>query len=426
MVQTSLHAQISAANHYNLSIATSRASNGVTSSISHPHQVLGTLASNFEGNNHNNNQTSSHAQHYGSSSLNNGISTNIYSSSNHLQNQHHLTYNRNRQLSAAAVASLNSHFTHSHFISNNIQQNSHHQLSLSSNSSSMSPTSSSSSPSASISPPSLTLSNSNIGTVGFHQSGNSNQFHSSTNHVTDNSHHSSSQQQQQQNTSRYKTELCRPFEENGTCKYGEKCQFAHGLSELRTLTRHPKYKTEFCRTFHTTGFCPYGPRCHFIHNSKTPPTQAQLGLNSYAKIPFGHQTSHSASPSTSPISSTSSATTTNGSLSSADSSVSSSSPPSSSRLMDISGANYPYRSLGMSNIGSNAPDSFVTSKDGNVNGSRKAGDGDNSHLSNCAGDSQRLFWLHSHMNEGSRWPPAMCASELIGSNNARRTWQMQA
>ncbi|KAI1284933.1 mRNA decay activator protein ZFP36L1 [Halotydeus destructor] len=80
-----------------------------------------------------------------------------------------------------------------------------------------------------------------------------------------------SQQLQQQQTacasSRYKTEMCRPFEENGVCKYGEKCQFAHGYHELRNLHRHPKYKTELCRTFHTTGFCPYGPRCHFIHNN---------------------------------------------------------------------------------------------------------------------------------------------------------------
>ncbi|KAF2363098.1 Zinc finger CCCH-type [Trinorchestia longiramus] len=82
------------------------------------------------------------------------------------------------------------------------------------------------------------------------------------------------QQQQQQdnrpgsNSSRYKTELCRPFEENGFCKYGDKCQFAHGGVELRTLNRHPKYKTELCRTFHTIGICPYGPRCHFIHNAE--------------------------------------------------------------------------------------------------------------------------------------------------------------
>lgn len=73
-------------------------------------------------------------------------------------------------------------------------------------------------------------------------------------------------QTRNQNSSRYKTELCRPFEENGTCKYGDKCQFAHGIHELRVLSRHPKYKTELCRTFHTVGFCPYGPRCHFIHN----------------------------------------------------------------------------------------------------------------------------------------------------------------
>lgn len=65
---------------------------------------------------------------------------------------------------------------------------------------------------------------------------------------------------------RYKTELCRPFEESGTCRYGHKCQFAHGSRELRTLSRHPKYKTEPCRTFHSSGFCPYGTRCHFIHN----------------------------------------------------------------------------------------------------------------------------------------------------------------
>uniref|UniRef100_A0A8C9RJX0 mRNA decay activator protein ZFP36 n=1 Tax=Scleropages formosus TaxID=113540 RepID=A0A8C9RJX0_SCLFO len=71
----------------------------------------------------------------------------------------------------------------------------------------------------------------------------------------------------QANSTRYKTELCRPFEESGSCKYGEKCQFAHGYHELRNLSRHPKYKTEPCRTFHTIGYCPYGPRCHFIHNA---------------------------------------------------------------------------------------------------------------------------------------------------------------
>ena len=67
------------------------------------------------------------------------------------------------------------------------------------------------------------------------------------------------------NYSRYKTELCRQFSENGECKYGDKCQFAHGFNDLKDVNRHPKYKTDYCKTFHSKGFCPYGPRCHFIH-----------------------------------------------------------------------------------------------------------------------------------------------------------------
>ncbi|OBZ79031.1 Zinc finger protein zfs1 [Grifola frondosa] len=63
----------------------------------------------------------------------------------------------------------------------------------------------------------------------------------------------------------YKTELCRSWEEKGSCRYGAKCQFAHGEDELRKVTRHPKYKTEICRTFWVSGSCPYGKRCCFIH-----------------------------------------------------------------------------------------------------------------------------------------------------------------
>ena len=67
-------------------------------------------------------------------------------------------------------------------------------------------------------------------------------------------------------STRYKTELCRPFLEYGYCKYGDKCQFAHGEHEVREVPRHPRYKTELCRTYHAKGYCPYGSRCHFIHN----------------------------------------------------------------------------------------------------------------------------------------------------------------
>lgn len=80
--------------------------------------------------------------------------------------------------------------------------------------------------------------------------------------------HASSSSSSSSSSSRYKTELCRSFSESGFCKYGGKCQFAHGPEELRDLNRHPKYKTEPCRTFHTIGFCPYGVRCHFVHNGE--------------------------------------------------------------------------------------------------------------------------------------------------------------
>ncbi|KAG8933628.1 hypothetical protein FRC00_013031 [Tulasnella sp. 408] len=77
----------------------------------------------------------------------------------------------------------------------------------------------------------------------------------------------------------YKTELCRSWEEKGTCKYGEKCQFAHGEAEQRRVERHPKYKTEICRTFWVSGSCPYGKRCCFIHT--------ELPANAAAGAPNG-------------------------------------------------------------------------------------------------------------------------------------------
>jgi len=63
----------------------------------------------------------------------------------------------------------------------------------------------------------------------------------------------------------YKTEYCRSWRETGACRYGSKCQFAHGEHELRPVFRHPKYKTEICRNFSETGTCPYGSRCRFVH-----------------------------------------------------------------------------------------------------------------------------------------------------------------
>uniref|UniRef100_M4B1E3 C3H1-type domain-containing protein n=1 Tax=Hyaloperonospora arabidopsidis (strain Emoy2) TaxID=559515 RepID=M4B1E3_HYAAE len=63
----------------------------------------------------------------------------------------------------------------------------------------------------------------------------------------------------------YKTELCKHYTDNGSCRYGPKCQFAHGEDELRGVLRHPKYKTTRCKAFLSTGKCLYGSRCRFIH-----------------------------------------------------------------------------------------------------------------------------------------------------------------
>lgn len=63
----------------------------------------------------------------------------------------------------------------------------------------------------------------------------------------------------------YKTELCKHFMDTGTCRYGNKCQFAHGEHELRGVLRHPKYKTTMCKAYATEKKCQYGNRCRFIH-----------------------------------------------------------------------------------------------------------------------------------------------------------------
>eukprot|EP00457_Paulinella_chromatophora_P001763 gb/GEZN01001765.1/.p1 GENE.gb/GEZN01001765.1/~~gb/GEZN01001765.1/.p1 ORF type:complete len:685 (+),score=59.89 gb/GEZN01001765.1/:167-2221(+) len=70
----------------------------------------------------------------------------------------------------------------------------------------------------------------------------------------------------QQHDEKYKTELCKKFSKFGSCRYAQKCQFAHGEEELRNLPRHRKYKTEMCKNLLAKGHCPYGTRCRFLHD----------------------------------------------------------------------------------------------------------------------------------------------------------------
>ncbi|AET39326.1 uncharacterized protein Ecym_4262 [Eremothecium cymbalariae DBVPG len=80
------------------------------------------------------------------------------------------------------------------------------------------------------------------------------------------------QQQQQQpqekvNKTLYKTELCESFATTGFCKYATKCQFAHGLHELKFKERSNKFRTKPCINWSTTGYCRYGKRCCFKHGN---------------------------------------------------------------------------------------------------------------------------------------------------------------
>ena len=69
---------------------------------------------------------------------------------------------------------------------------------------------------------------------------------------------------------KYKTELCKYFEIDGKCKYGDKCAYAHGKENLRSkVTNTTAYRTKKCTQFFENGYCPYGNRCQFAHELKS-------------------------------------------------------------------------------------------------------------------------------------------------------------
>ena len=70
---------------------------------------------------------------------------------------------------------------------------------------------------------------------------------------------------------KYKTEMCKNWMETDTCRYGNKCQFAHGKEELdifRSSKKDDNKRTKNCRVFYKEKQCMYGSRCMFRHEHR--------------------------------------------------------------------------------------------------------------------------------------------------------------
>jgi hypothetical protein len=82
---------------------------------------------------------------------------------------------------------------------------------------------------------------------------------------------SSNATNQKVDKTKYKTEMCKNWIENNFCRYGNKCQFAHGGVEMiqKNDQANTKYKSKKCQSFFSNGFCLYGNRCLFRHEDRT-------------------------------------------------------------------------------------------------------------------------------------------------------------
>ena len=90
-----------------------------------------------------------------------------------------------------------------------------------------------------------------------------------------------------QNPQKYKTILCKHFSSSKGCSFGDKCNFAHGVSDIRSSNgfspqqslpqnnlqnkkglNAQNYKIVKCKYFEKDGSCRYGSLCTFAHGDE--------------------------------------------------------------------------------------------------------------------------------------------------------------
>ena len=64
----------------------------------------------------------------------------------------------------------------------------------------------------------------------------------------------------------FKTQLCKNFMSQGKCKYGQLCNFAHGVSELQRSKSKQDKNFRPCKSYHLSGYCSNGSKCQYLHN----------------------------------------------------------------------------------------------------------------------------------------------------------------
>lgn len=83
----------------------------------------------------------------------------------------------------------------------------------------------------------------------------------------------------------YKTELCMSWEDTGTCRYGYKCQFAHGQEEMRPLQNRFRtdYVVQFMDPYYSPLSSPFSSSSKKISPETTAPAPTKEARKSKSK-----------------------------------------------------------------------------------------------------------------------------------------------